>query len=474
MEIRSIGSPLASFDPEEPEVNRGVLQVQRALNRIEGEALLPENGIFTPETQTAVLKFQQENGLPATGLIDAKTTDAMQIVLRGSVETTTAARSTSGTGPQDLNLAGMLAQSRIGNPVTTSIPTLRGFMDGFQNTLPSLAPMMGAFDIRRLQPLSNPVLDLGANIGLQWSLSAVAFQTSQPTLYPGVNEKLLKFSEHIGWICEEPDKLNPQNWMAVARCGGEFASAILNSTNSSCFDPALPLSFPGAASEPGNLLKENGEMLAVLLAGAASGATQPFGAAGIQILSGAAVAIGSVGAGFAPLSGGIMLPMISAFVSGLFSRIPELLARSTAGSGLRNELGQISTLETVLLNLTTTSIAVTSVLISQRQELVKMDREIATQVTSAVRSENEISSVLVNDALQQVLKHCEVVTRDVIAASVQAMISSETILSDQSLLAAKSSLAAESPEFVMQHSVKRVLDIAGRIIQQTRSQLLPA
>lgn len=40
---------------------------------LEGGPFLNPDGIFGPETTTAVLFFQRQNGLPATGIIDYET-----------------------------------------------------------------------------------------------------------------------------------------------------------------------------------------------------------------------------------------------------------------------------------------------------------------------------------------------------------------------------------------------------------------
>lgn len=78
MSIPSVGGRSISYDPHSfRESNQTVAGVQHALNRINQNTNLPENGVFDRDTENAVREFQNTHHLPETGVIDGETIDAL-------------------------------------------------------------------------------------------------------------------------------------------------------------------------------------------------------------------------------------------------------------------------------------------------------------------------------------------------------------------------------------------------------------
>ena len=55
-----------------------VVEAQRALNRIAGRVMVPENGEASEEMRQLLLQFQEARRLPATGTITPPTLRALQ------------------------------------------------------------------------------------------------------------------------------------------------------------------------------------------------------------------------------------------------------------------------------------------------------------------------------------------------------------------------------------------------------------
>ncbi len=65
-------------DPVPEQIEHGILWLQQSLNILGADPKLTEDGLNGPNTMGAVAAFQEKNGLPATGLADAKTIAAIE------------------------------------------------------------------------------------------------------------------------------------------------------------------------------------------------------------------------------------------------------------------------------------------------------------------------------------------------------------------------------------------------------------
>ncbi len=78
MKIGGIDSPFSLPDPGEEgsaQLNR---QVQHSLNQYFGQAVVPEDGQFSPATRDALTRFQTLNGLKVTGQLNPETLSSLE------------------------------------------------------------------------------------------------------------------------------------------------------------------------------------------------------------------------------------------------------------------------------------------------------------------------------------------------------------------------------------------------------------
>jgi|GEM_PF-5257909 len=82
MSIHSIGEQSIPYDPNVAESNQTVSEVQDALGRLGFS--VPQNGTFSDQTEQALHRFQEQQHLNSTGVIDQPTIDALnsQVHLR--------------------------------------------------------------------------------------------------------------------------------------------------------------------------------------------------------------------------------------------------------------------------------------------------------------------------------------------------------------------------------------------------------
>ena len=462
MTIRSIGGGFGNFPMEEDTGNKQVLHVQHALNEINGNDVLPEDGVFTPETRQAVEEFQRKHKLPETGIIDEQTVDAMQIALRKPENTGTASGpSTQGTGKQDLNLAGVLMQSKFGLPAGSApAPAQRPLADSFQSTLGALLPSVSSGGITGLQSLQNPFLSLGCGIAQSWSDSAIQQAAGQFRSAGTLNPDALDFANLIESIQGDPEQLNAQNGLPLGQLCAGYAETMLGSTEAripnSLLSSLAGFNPDAAVISP----RQAGEQLAVWMAGAASGAFPANSPLGLEAMTGAALAAAASATGFVP-GDGMFLPLLAGAMLNLNQQLPELMR----GCGIEM-MPAASPAGYMAMNVAVTSVVTAVIMATQQQAIVTADRQVATIVRSSIQSQVEISGILVNDALQEVLKHQEVTTREVLAASIQAMTASQTGGMDQGALVRSGN--TQDLALLIRGTAQKVLDVTGKIIESSR------
>lgn len=466
MSIRSVGSDFGQFLPEEEGGSRQVLQVQRALNQLSGAEALPEDGIFTPETQRAVQEFQRTHKLPETGIIDERTVDLMQIALRKTESSPpVAAPATQGTGKQDLNLAGVLMQSKFGLPAGSAPATAqRLFVDSFQSTLGALLPSVSSREgITGLQSLQNPFLSLGCSIGQSWSDSAIQQAAAQFRSAGTLNPDALDFANLIESIQGDPEQLNAQNWPSFAQLCAGYAETMLGAAQPMIPEALLPslAGFNPQAQMAGvDFVKQSGEQLAIFMAGLAAGASPAGNAAGLEAMTGASLAAVQAATGLVP-GDGMFLPMLAGAMLNLTQQLPELMRLCGVQMDINaNSCGYVA------MNVAVTSIVSAVIMATQQQSIIRTDRQVASIVRSTIRSEVEISGILVNDALQEVLKHQETTTREILAASIQAMTAAQTGDTDQGALVRTGN--TQDLSMLIRNTAQKVMDVTGKITESSR------
>lgn len=75
--VSAATSSRATRRPEESGPDGQVYEAQRALNRAFGMNRVPEDGRWSPATETAVRDYQRSHDLPETGRLDVRTLDSL-------------------------------------------------------------------------------------------------------------------------------------------------------------------------------------------------------------------------------------------------------------------------------------------------------------------------------------------------------------------------------------------------------------
>jgi peptidoglycan hydrolase-like protein with peptidoglycan-binding domain len=460
MGIRPVdGSQFLNFQPGE-EGSPQVLQFQKAYNELAGGAL-PESGILTEETRAALIDFQKQNRLPATGEIDETTVDAIQAALQKSPVSAPAANpATQGTGRQDLTLDGLLMQSRLGSGSSSPLAGSLPFLDAFQSAIsfPQQVESKLQSSVAALE--KNPYFPFGCELARNWTGAAATQSIQQFQSTATLNPDAMDLSNVLSEIHGNPQMLTPDNWLTIAQAAACCAESLLAGVNLE-----IPNSFGGFKHEPQpyglSLLRQSGAALAGFMTGVAGGAMAPDAEGGSAIIAASSLSASLAATGFYSAEGS-MLPMFAGMISNMMQQLPQLMRDCGVNFDLDN-----NPVTWITLNIAVTGL-VTSIAISTHQQTVlKTDRQISSLVRTAVRSEIEMSGILAADALEEVLKHQEVATREILAASIQAMVALDTGNTDQ--IALVSTTKPQDLIFMMKTAALKILDLTGKIVEAARA-----
>jgi len=122
MDIKRLGMQSVYFNADSTQVsNETVGQVQQALNRLHGVAVVSEDGHFDSSTEQAVRQFQQEQNLPQTGVINQELVDALSVATQNLENRTNQSASATSASESELQnrlhehaLEGQLVRMNLG------------------------------------------------------------------------------------------------------------------------------------------------------------------------------------------------------------------------------------------------------------------------------------------------------------------------------------------------------------------------